>query len=824
MPLRVEKLFLEPRTWIGNTGIVPLQPIDQAAWIWHPDVGPGPDPGDADNPPALRAHDRTFGPAPVFLRFRRDFAANGSSLVIHVSADERFELYLDGARITRGPDRSDVEHWSYGTYEIALDAGPVTSGQRTRLHAGDHRMEALVWKVGAMAPFAQLSNRGGFILKADGEYDERLTTGKAEWKVARVDGVSMDRPADGAIFAVGGEITVADGFWSDSDFSEAKVVRGIVGECRTGEPAPGWKLFPSTLPDMIDREARPGRIVAAGDGGLGNDDPVTEEHTRHPDIPRWQALVEGKGEVVVPAGSEVFVLWDLDDYYCAQPVCEFSGGSGGRIAWGWAEALYEPGSRAKGNRDKFVGKTFNGLSDSCLPDGGDGRRFTTHWWRAGRYCLLEAKAGETPLTIRRLSLDETRYPLENEGTFDCGDEEVGPITRVAVRGLQMCSHETFMDCPYYEQLMYVGDTRLEMLTTYVVTRDDRLVRRGIELFDHSRRNWGFVNERYPSHIPQLSTTFSMIWALVLRDYAFWRDDPAWVRDRMVGLRSMLEHFQPYFNDDGLLEALPGWSFMDWVPAWDCGHAPDGWKGVSAVNNLLFVLAMQSAAELEDAMQEPLLARRDRETASRVAEAVITGFWDEGRGLVADNLAHTEFSEHAQCLALLSDAVSGDRAERVFAGLLGEPDLSRTTVYFSFYLLETFRRFGRGDLIVRRLDFWKSMVANGLRTPIEAPEPSRSDCHAWASHPLFHLHASVAGVRPSSPGFKTVRIAPQPGPLPRIRSRLPHPDGFVQLDLAFKGGSCRGTIELPAGVTGAFLWRGQEVDLAGGENDIELAER
>ena len=88
--------------------------------------------------------------------------------------------------------------------------------------------------------------------------------------------------------------------------------------------------------------------------------------------------------------------------------------------------------------------------------------------------------------------------------MDAGDPELGGVIELAVRGIQMCAHETYMDCPYYEQLMYDGDTRLELLTTAVMTRDDRLVKRAIELFDFSRRNWGFVNERYPAYLPQHS--------------------------------------------------------------------------------------------------------------------------------------------------------------------------------------------------------------------------------------------------------------------------------------------------------------------------------
>ncbi len=391
---------------------------------------------------------------------------------------------------------------------------------------------------------------------------------------------------------------------------------------------------------------------------------------------------------------------------------------------------------------------------------------------------------------------------------------------LAVRGIQMCAHETYMDCPFYEQLMYVGDTRLELLATSVMTGDERLVKRAIELFDFSRRNWGFVNERYPAFLPQQSPTFSMIWALMLNDYLLWHNDPAFVQARVIGLRSMLEHFDPYLDKDGLLADLPGWSFMDWVPQWRVGYAPDGQHGVSALNNLLYVYALQKSAEIEDSLHEPLLAQRLRDKARRVAGAVRARFWDDSRGLMAD-LARSEFSEHSQCLALLTDTLTGAQAQRCFSQLLTAPDLKRTTIYFSFYLLETWRKFGRGDLIIDRMGFWKDLVKQGLKTPVEMPGDTRSDCHAWGSHPLFHLHASIAGVRPSSPGFRTVRIEPQPGKLPKIISRTPHPDGFIGLDLVFEGGGCSGTVELPQNITGTFVWHGKEKKLKGGITPVSF---
>ena len=130
----VQKILLPQRLHLGNTGINPVQPINEAAWIWHP----------AFAHPSSFAHAKAFASGwrePVLLRFHKDFEAGSAPLRIHVSADERFELFLDGQRIARGPDRSDVEHWSYATYEIKLPPGPH---RLAALGSGDHGKDALI--------------------------------------------------------------------------------------------------------------------------------------------------------------------------------------------------------------------------------------------------------------------------------------------------------------------------------------------------------------------------------------------------------------------------------------------------------------------------------------------------------------------------------------------------------------------------------------------------------------------------------------------------------------------------------------------------------
>ena len=164
---QVERIFRRAHNTRGNTNIVRVQPIDEAAWLWHPSAREYID-GTTDFRSQKR-HDTNL----VLLKFRKEFEVvkDGDSFEIDVSADERFVLLLDGKFIARGPNRGTVENWQYQSYVIR------------NLKAGKHLFEVYVQRIGNNAPLAQLSYRGGFILKASGSYDPLLTTGKTPWQV-----------------------------------------------------------------------------------------------------------------------------------------------------------------------------------------------------------------------------------------------------------------------------------------------------------------------------------------------------------------------------------------------------------------------------------------------------------------------------------------------------------------------------------------------------------------------------------------------------------------------------------------------------------------
>ena len=738
-----------------------------AHWISLPDIAP----------PVVAAYK---------LEWRQDSA---SETLIHVSADERYELYLDGQLIGRGPERGLPNCWFFESYQL-------------KLTPGQHRVVARVWSQGAGAtgeqvqmrgarghhpegagaPFAQESVRHGFLLCPDDEaLVPLLATGVAAWQGTELGGIEWISPL--CTWSCGDNIRI-DGRRFDWDFENGagknwRAVQRFERAGNLGAPQSVGgihALAEAMLPPMLDQE-RHGFVVRHV---CDTPTPTREVAIREADslgdeVRLWQSLMNGQGALTIAPHTCQRVIVDLEDYFCARPTLTLSGGRDALLRVHWAESLYHDASRdIKGNRDQIEGKFFaprlnnpDGVGDQFIADGGASRRFETLWWQAGRYLEIHVQTAEQPLIIQKFALRETRYPLEIEGEFASSDASLAQITPMMTRALQMCAHETYMDCPYYEQLMYVGDTRLQALVTYAATSDDRLARKALRLFDLSRSPAGLTQSRIPSRVPVTIPPFSLCWVNMVHDFALWRDDAAFVQSLLPGVRAVCDSFAGLIGADGLLQSPPDWNFVDGARRWNEGQpvgADDG--GVSGVLCWQAAMTFRLASELELWHGEPEPAGLQLRRARAVAAATERAFWNQERGLYSDDLAHQHWSEHAQALAILSGLSA--HAAQVGRGLVKAEGLTRATFYFAHYLFEAYRITNQIEPLFARLSDWKVLAENGLKTTIENHEPTRSDCHAWGAHPLFHLFATLAGIRPAAPGFRARRSRATSGALAMVR--------------------------------------------------------
>lgn len=714
---------------------------------------------------------------PGVMLFRRRFTWSGGSVRLNVSADQRYRLFLDGEPLGQGPERGDLDHWRFETYQIEMPAG-------------EHVLVARVWWL-ADAPLAQVTLKPAFLCLAEGIAHELLSTGVATW----------DRRADAAwapldkrmAWGTGAKSSVtidADLLAGPTGGGDGWVTAPIGGGAlrrSTGHLHHGrsWHLEPALLPPQHEQRIQVG-TVRRGEGRLA--DPLL-----------------GKA-LTVTAGETITAIIDLELYRCAYPEVTASGTGTVRIAW--AEALFTGDTgEGKAHRAAVDGLRFDGVGDTFHFTGPAGTA-STLWWQAGRFVEITLTAGALPLVVRGIAWRETGYPLSVAAQFTSSDTRLDACLPLLERVLRMCSHETFMDCPYYEQLQYCGDTRLECLATRALSRDHRLVDKALSTFAWSLREEGLLSSRYPTSEWQDIPTFSLLWIGMLHDTLHY-GDAALVRGHLGTMRSILERYRAQVREDGQLGWIPGWNFVDWVPAWPNGEAPGQLHGASSITTWLLAYVLQLAAEIEDWAHEPALAERNRTLAKRLA-AGCESCWDESRGLYRDAVTEATASEHAQVLALLSGLVPAARVARLLDTLEDAPDLARTTVYFSHYLFEVATRFRRPSLLFRRLEYWKALPEQGFTTVPEQPEPSRSDCHAWGAHPWYHLLASVLGIRPSLPGFAAVRITPMIGPLTHADGVWPHALGDIRVRIAGE----HGEVHVPAMLPTTLVLNGREIAVAG----------
>jgi hypothetical protein len=761
------------------------------------------------------------------LALRRRFVTDRAQKIrLHVSADQRYELYVDGRRVGRGPGSGDLLNWSYESYVLELTAGA-------------HTLVARVWWIApsAPAPVAQVTVRPGFLLFAEGTANALLSTGVAPWQYKTLGGYRFaDKHrykcyfADGAVLNIDATRVTRDfAAGTGSGWHQPRVIGTVALAAAVGESKAYWLLRPTQLPPMLEKILHVGvaRHVESPPPGPTHTLRVNTAHHLRAEKRQWDALLAGRGSVRIPAHTRRRVIIDLQNYYCAYPFIGVSGGKGATLRVQSAESLYlwpdptqDPrrGGGPKGNRDEIEGKVFFGVGGELRADGRP-VVFESHQWMAGRYLELYIRTAGAPLILNSLQIEETHYPYTFSHRFASDDKGLNRVIPIALRTLEMCSHQTSMDCPYYERLNYVGDTRLQALVAYAASGDDRLARQGIQLFDWSRQASGLTRSRHPSHTLQTLPTFSLWWIGMIHDYARWRRDRAFVTERMRGARTVIEYWRSRLSENGLLLSPPGWNFMDWVPSWDKGIAPDGEGGFSGVINLQAALILGQAAELEDYLGEPLLARRNRDFSRALFASIRQHYYDDGKGLFADDLSHRRFSEHAQCLAVLTGRLSPAQGRRLMQTMLDTPGLSVTTIYFSHYLFEALRQVRRMDVLMQRLDLWRDLERRGFKTTFEFPEPPRSDCHAWGAHPVFHFHASVVGIRPADWSFTRVRIEPQLGHLKVVKGRMPHPDGFIEYDLRRTGEKLTGRITLPGNLSGELILGSGAQSLKPGRNII-----
>ncbi|WP_288593828.1 hypothetical protein [uncultured Victivallis sp.] len=454
------------------------------------------------------------------------------------------------------------------------------------------------------------------------------------------------------------------------------------------------------------------------------------------------------GEITAYRRDGAFFLFD--DYVCAYGDYRFSGTGEVRLRWA------EPGCDGRPVDERFRNghKPGDPYPYFCGPGfrfrltGGETVRWQDFWWNAGR-TLEMTLYGDVKL--ESVHFYRTGYPWRLTRPLEIADDR--RMTRLLARSwatLRACTHETFMDCPYYEQLQYISDSRFDMLALYEITGDDRLTRKALRQFAEGQYDSGMMNCRYPSrvdaayrarlgevytmHIP----SFTAFYIQMLHDFARRRTDDALATELLPSAERAAAYLASTIGDDGLLHT-PGWNFIDWLDSWEAGVPPGCLAtGGGTTLQLIFILSLRQLADLERHFGTAVAAERADALAEQLGARVRARYYRPESGCFAEN-DDGYCSEHAQVFALLA------LGERSVIPALRAGELDECGIAFSFYYLEACRIFGLQDLFAaRRERYYETADLPGLRTMPELFPNGwwmRSDCHAWGAHFLYHQFAT-----------------------------------------------------------------------------------
>ena len=697
--------------------------------------------------------------------FRLEFRLEGpvQRAELRVSAADRYRLYVNGESLVSGPRKGDQWNRYYETVDLAPHLRPGDNSLTARVvsYAFESAQTAQNAPLSVyVAPVGPLFLAEGGVQTADGA-TLPLSTGEAAWTACADESFGLD--TTGAFY-----VGATEKFFAARCLPWREAAHLALPAAETGfatEINPYGEFSPLLLKKrrIPNQRETPGAFVRQlpnleGEGGFAFD--------------------EG-GRAVIPAGQTRAV--ELDAGVLRTAYLRLAAkGAGGRVRITYAERYFPKDEKApKGpmRRDDRVSGVLTGFHDE-VETAAEERTFENFWFRTFRFVRIEATAGKEPLCLAMPEFLETGYPLEVQAEFDFPDERMRRLWEISVRTLKRCMHDTHEDCPYYEQLQYTLDTRLQMLFTYAVSGDARMAANVLWDYHCSRLPDGILQSRYPCTHTQVIPDFAIHWIYMLEEYALQTGDLEPIRFYKPTMDGVLDYFARHRGESGLVENLGYWEFGDWVEKWD-DHAgvPDAtWRGPATLHNLTYALGLRTAARMMR-----LTGGEDRpydERADEICARVRALAWDEGRGVLLEGPGFDQVTQHSQALGVLTGALSAQEGRRAMLYALSGEEVLPCTFPWQFTLFRALEAVGLYDRTAPIWDQYFEMLDRNLTTVPERPGETRSDCHAWSALPLYEVPRMLLGVQPAAPGWARIRVEPHAVGLDRLSGTVPTPKGPV----------------------------------------------
>ncbi len=719
--------------------------------------------------------------APRLCRYRKSFSLEAvpPQCRIKISADTRYKLYVNGKLSAIGPVKGDGQVWYADTVELS-----------SYLHVGENILAVEVLSYPAM----QAGNQSLF------------TTGTPGLYVLDLDGFGLSADAAWKCLEEPDFAIVPENFF----FAPLHILENRRGDAvmdgwrESGYHDEDWESARSYTILDISQASVPGdlseRTIPAQFLRPRRFEGVKKLRRSDASEEAWNAFVQADKPLTLSANSVHTVELDAGEELTGFLSLRLHGGKGAKITLLTAESYVANDEKAnadlifsfptKGDRADAENGVLYGFRDSYTAAGFAGEeRYEPFWFRCFRYVGLTVETAEEPLTLTGFDFIQTGYPLAVKSYVETSDESLKGIWNISLRSLQNCMHETYEDCPFYEQLQYAMDSRSQILYTYAISGDDRLARKCMEDFRRSQRPDGMINCSWPTTRANVIPGFSIFYILMLEDHMMYVGDRDFLRGHLGAMDGVLEYFRRHLDARSLVGPTGGpnmqaryWSFIDWTDQWrPTTGVPDAvLRGPITMESFLYILGLTAAAHVNRWLNREDTAKEYEARAESVRAAIRRECRGE-TGMIQDGPGVEKYSQHGQVFAILTGTISPEEGTAFLEETMNKKnEYAQCSVAMAFYLFRAMEKTGLYARMDECWETWRNMLRLNLTTCVEDNVNQRSDCHAWGAAALYELPAVTLGVRPAAPGFERIAVRPIPGYLSWARGQVTTPHGPVKV--------------------------------------------
>ena len=419
-------------------------------------------------------------------------------------------------------------------------------------------------------------------------------------------------------------------------------------------------------------------------------------------------------------------------------------------------------------------------------------------------------AVEGDLTGDRVYMRDYCNSDVHHGRFTCSDDRLDRIFEAARETIRQSSVDVFMDTPSRERAGWLCDSFFSSRVACDLSGNTLLEKNFLENFLLPDKfpciPEGMLPMCYPSdhwnynYIPN----WAMWYVIELEEYLARSGDRGLIeqaRDRMYAL---VAFFDKYLNEDGLLEKLDKWVFIEW------SAANNFVQDVNYPTNMLYAGMLDAIGRM---YSDASLRERAESVRKTIREQSFDGrfFCDNAVRQPDGSLVRTDnHTEVCQYYAFFFNTATTETYPELWDKLLHEfgpvrktvnpyPDVPYANAFIGNYLrLELLSREDEPrQLLEETIDYFLPMVE--LTGTLWEHMSSTASCnHGFASHLAHVIYRDVAGLYEVDRVAKKVTLRLRDVGLESCSAVLPVPDGEIRLDWTCKDGKFDWNIHLPKG--------------------------